>query len=647
MRSRDLVGQQVDQYHIQEFLARGGMADVYLALDQNLGRTVALKVLSGSMSEEPSALMRFQREARTIARLTHPNIIQVYSAGLTPLQRPYLAMQYISGGSLQDRLESLLEQERRLGVHEALLLARQIALALHHAHAAGVVHRDLKPSNILLQAEDVPVISDLGIAAVQQETTRLTQTGGIIGTPHYMSPEQVSGQQVDGRADLYALGIILYELLAGRPPFSGDTPLVILHQHVYQQPPPLIEQRPGLARATYQIVDMCLQKSPEARFQSALALVKAIDYALQEEGYRPSAEMAPISTASGPMPVYPAAPTPSTPRMGTSTPTVPVQRATPWVRWGIVAVVVLILAGLGGMLLLRGMGVMGGGGGEENDEATIPAVVVGDPIAMETVTNVEATSPQPDETAPAAGPTEPPAAPTATPEPTVTLPPSPVPTVVAVTSADVVAPRLDIEPNLDGSLDEWAWQAPVSSAYLVHQDDNWDGSEDMSAVWRLGWDGSYLYLAAAVEDDLHVQEQSGNQIFNGDSVDIQVDARQGSGPSARVGDNVFQITMSPGNFRNLPPSAFRWQGLSSGIFGNASAEGIIVAAQRTAGGYTLEAAVPWSYLATTPQAGLVLGIALNATDNDRPGVAVQEAFMSHVSGRLFNVPSSWGTLTLQ
>ncbi len=646
MRSRDLVGQQVDQYHIQEFLARGGMADVYLALDKNLGRTVALKVLSGGMSEEPSALVRFQREARTIARLTHPNIIQVYSAGLTPLQRPYLAMQYISGGSLQDRLEDLIEQGRRLGVHEALLLTRQIALALHHAHAAGVVHRDLKPSNILLQSDDVPVISDLGIAAVQQETTRLTQTGGIIGTPHYMSPEQVSGQQVDGRADLYALGIILYELLAGRPPFSGDTPLVILHQHVYQQPPPLVEQRPGLARATYQIVDMCLQKSPEARFQSALALVKAIDYALQEEGYRPSAEVAPISIASAPATIYPVAPSPSAPGTGTPTPPVPVQRTAPWVRWAVAAGIVVVLAGIGGTLLLRGMG--GGGGAGGNEEATVPVlVVVDDPTPMVTATNVEVASPQPDETAPAAVPTEPPAVPTATPEPTVTLPPSPVSTVVAITSADVVVPRLDVAPNLDGSLDEWLWQAPISSAYMVYQDENWDGSEDMSAVWRLGWDNSYLYVAAAVEDDLHVQEQSGNQIFNGDSVDIQVDARRGSGPSARVGDNVFQITMSPGNFRNLPPSAFRWQGLSSGIFGNASAEGIMVAAQRTAAGYTLEAAVPWEQLATTPQVGLVLGIALNATDNDRPGAAVQEVFMSHVSSRLFNVPSSWGTLTLQ
>ena len=194
----DLVGQQLDEFWVQRHLAQGGMADVYLAQDVNLQRPVALKVMLPTLSRQAELVARFQREARSVARLQHPNIVQVYRHGLTPTGEPYLAMSYLEGGSLQQRLA----HGPAFSAMELLRLLRPIAAALEVAHQAGIVHRDLKPSNILLQTDGTAVLTDLGIAAIQGEGHRLTRTGEILGTPHYMSPEQVAGRVVDGRSDI-------------------------------------------------------------------------------------------------------------------------------------------------------------------------------------------------------------------------------------------------------------------------------------------------------------------------------------------------------------------------------------------------------------------------------------------------------------
>ncbi len=282
--STNLVGQVVDQYQISRHIARGGMADVYLAEDVDLGRQVVLKVMLPMLAQDAEFVARFRREAQTTARLNHPNIVQVYRTGSVPnTGQPYLAMQYIQGGTLQQTLLTLLQRDQILQTTTALSLIRQMADALDVAHRAGIVHRDLKPSNILLHPNGTPVLTDLGIAAVSTES-RLTRTGDVMGTPHYMSPEQASGRSLDGRSDLYSLGIILYELLAGMVPFQGDSPLAVLHQHVYEAPPPLQRIRPDLAPVTLQVVDRCLAKDPFQRFQSAGEMAAALSTALTEEG---------------------------------------------------------------------------------------------------------------------------------------------------------------------------------------------------------------------------------------------------------------------------------------------------------------------------------------------------------------------------
>jgi hypothetical protein len=210
----------------------------------------------------------------------------------------------------------------------------------------------------------------------------------------------------------------------------------------------------------------------------------------------------------------------------------------------------------------------------------------------------------------------------------------------------VRAPRWTTPPTIDGDLSEWADITPVRSEYVVFARSDWNRVEDSMAWWRLAWDETNLYVAVAVADDIHVQEDTGSAVFLGDSLEMQFDTTLESPPETVLTEGNFQIMLSPGDFETLSPEAFRFRGTNSGDLVAAGGNDVLVSARRTDEGYGLEAAIPWTDLATTPEAGMRLGLALNANDNDVAGASIQEVMMSNVPERTLYNPSTWGVLIL-
>lgn len=255
------------RYEILGLLGRGGTAEVFEATDRLLGRRVAVKVLREGMTPDPQAVTRFHREARAAASLNHPNIVTVHDVGVDGA-RPFIVMELIHG----EPLSELLEREGQLAFGRAAAIAHAIAEGLACAHDAGIVHRDLKPRNVMLTAQGQVKVLDFGIAQALDRTP----VDEPLGTAEYLSPEQATGARLDGRSDVYSLGVVMYEMLAGRPPFIGDRALDVVHQHVRGAPPPLSGLRPDVPLALQAIVERCLRKKPASRYRDARALAQEI-----------------------------------------------------------------------------------------------------------------------------------------------------------------------------------------------------------------------------------------------------------------------------------------------------------------------------------------------------------------------------------
>ena len=230
---------RIASYTLLEPIGHGGMAVVYRARHDALERTVAVKILSEHLAASREFLERFRREARTAANLRHPNVITVFDFGQDERGVPYLVLEFIEGPTLADLMDTGLDDSRVPG------LLDQIADGLDYAHARGVIHRDIKPGNVLLTDDGRAVLADFGLAWLL-EGAHLTLTGGVIGTPEYMAPEQASGEPIDPRADIYALGVVLYEMLVGERPFVADTPIGVLLKHLQDEPPSILSARPEL-----------------------------------------------------------------------------------------------------------------------------------------------------------------------------------------------------------------------------------------------------------------------------------------------------------------------------------------------------------------------------------------------------------------
>jgi len=256
-----------DRYTLVEPLGHGGMAEVYLARDNSLGRDVAIKVLRERYADDGEFVERFRREAVSAAALNHPNVVQVYDRGRAEDGAFYMAMEYVPGGTLKERVKS----EGSLAPREAAETAAQVADALAVAHDRGIVHRDVKPQNVLLTGKGEAKVGDFGIARAASTET-LTQTNALLGTLAYMSPEQVRGERVGPASDLYSLGVVLYEMLTGGPPFRGDDPIAVAMRRLDEEPPRPREANPAVPEELDALAVRLLAKEPGDRYASAASL---------------------------------------------------------------------------------------------------------------------------------------------------------------------------------------------------------------------------------------------------------------------------------------------------------------------------------------------------------------------------------------
>jgi serine/threonine protein kinase len=274
----DLTGKQLGQYRIVAPLGEGGMAAVYKAYQPTMDRYVALKILPRHFASDPEFVGRFEQEAKVIAKLQHVHILPVHDFG-TADGFTYIVMPFVKTGTIADLLE-----RKPLPLDQIRKMICQVGDALAYAHTRGLVHRDVKPTNILIDEIGNCLLTDFGIAKIVEGTTQFTQTGAILGTPAYMSPEQIKGEKLDGRSDIYSLGIILYEMATGRPPFIAETPPAIFVKHLHDPLPPPRSLNPGLPEAVERLILKSLAKEPEQRFATAQELVQAVKDAIPERG---------------------------------------------------------------------------------------------------------------------------------------------------------------------------------------------------------------------------------------------------------------------------------------------------------------------------------------------------------------------------
>jgi beta-lactam-binding protein with PASTA domain/tRNA A-37 threonylcarbamoyl transferase component Bud32 len=291
------------RYELGEVLGRGGMAEVRQARDARLGRQVAIKELRVDLASDPTFQARFRREAQSAAGLNHPNIVAVYDTGestdpATGLAIPFIVMELVEGQTFRD----ILKEGRKILPERALELTRGVLDALSYSHRSGIIHRDIKPANVMLTPQGTVKVMDFGIArAISETATSMTQTAAVIGTAQYLSPEQARGETVDARSDIYSAGCLLFELLVGRPPFVGDSPVSVAYQHVRELPVPPSQLDPAVGPEIDAITLTALAKEPGDRFQSARAMADDIDRLLAGEQVL-AVTRSPASAVSAPEP---------------------------------------------------------------------------------------------------------------------------------------------------------------------------------------------------------------------------------------------------------------------------------------------------------------------------------------------------------
>lgn len=428
MSDSNIIGKQIGQYQIEEQIGQGGMATVYKAYQPSINRHVAVKILPSQYAQDPSFLKRFEQEAKAIAALEHPHILPVYDFG-TQDGLTYMVMRYIKWGTLSKFMGQPLAPER------IVTLIGDVASALDYAHKQGVVHRDIKPSNVLIDNNGEALLTDFGIAKMMAGSgaTQLTGAGSVLGTPAYMSPEQAKGEHIDGRTDIYSLGVVLYELLTGQQPYQAETPVALVLKHLTE---PLTAPRvvkPDVPDPLERVVVKAMAKDPSERYQTAGEFQRALQQALREIESGVKTANIPISTTTQTKTVTGAVP--AAPKSG--------GKIGPWLIGGGIAMALLCV--LGGGLLLFGLMASSG-----DSRGGTPAA--GSPTSVAIGIDKTAT--------PTATPTAPEPTPTATPEesePDPTPTKNNLPTLEPINLADIpgLNEQILLEDDFSSNANDW------------------------------------------------------------------------------------------------------------------------------------------------------------------------------------------------
>jgi eukaryotic-like serine/threonine-protein kinase len=360
--SSSMIGTTLSgRYRLEAKLGSGGMSTVYLARDETLDRSVAVKVMHREMSEQEDQLERFRQEARAVAKLSHPNVVSVIDAGEDG-GYPYIVFEYVEGETLKQRIARV----GALDTQDAIAYAIEVARGLSVAHARKLVHRDIKPQNVLIDSEGRAKLTDFGISR-QLEQDGMTATGRVLGTTDYVSPEQAMGRQVDPRSDIYSLGVVLYEMLLGQVPFQADSQVGVAMKHVNEDLPDVQRRREDLSAAIALVVERATAKDPDQRYQQVGEMIDDLSTALEVEAARAGSTTGEATTVLETVPP-------------------PKRKLSSRARWSWTAIIVLLLVGGGTLLAVKLISDgLGGGGANEGK---------GQPVAISSATDYD---PQGDE----------------------------------------------------------------------------------------------------------------------------------------------------------------------------------------------------------------------------------------------------------